>query len=117
MAGQPVDLKDDNFAATVASGVTLVNFWADWCGPCRRLAPTIEALAETYRDRAIVCKVNVDAAADLARRYGIRGIPAVLVFHEGREVERLVGLQPASAYARALDALAEDADAEAGTDG
>jgi thioredoxin 1 len=87
----------------------LVDFYADWCGPCRMLAPTIEKLAQEYQGRAIVAKVNVDSLPALAGRYGIQGIPAVLVFDKGREVQRLVGLRPQSDYAKTLDKLAGQA--------
>lgn len=84
----------------------LVDFYADWCGPCRQLAPTIEELARNYDGRAIAAKVNVDRLPELAGRYGISGIPAVVFFEKGREVQRLIGGQPKSAYANVLDGLA-----------
>ena len=83
----------------------LVDFYSDSCPPCRQLAPTIDALAEEYDGRALLCKVNVERATDLAQRYGIQGIPAVVFFSGGQEVERLVRLQPRSAYTDALDKL------------
>ena len=83
----------------------LVDFYADWCGPCRMLAPTIEKLAKQYEGRVAVCKVNVDHLGQVAGRYGIQGIPAVLVFDKGKEVQRLVGLRPASDYTKVLDKL------------
>ncbi len=97
----------EDFDARVlrASQPVLVDFYADWCGPCRTLAPTIEKLAERYAGRAVVVKVNVDRLSELAGRYGIQGIPAVLFFHAGKEVERLVGAQPERAYSEVLDRL------------
>lgn len=83
----------------------LVDFYADWCGPCRMLAPTIEKLAKEYQGRVIVCKVNVDNLSSVAGQYGIQGIPAVLVFDKGKEVERLVGVRSQSEYAKVLDGL------------
>jgi thioredoxin 1 len=83
----------------------LVDFYADWCGPCRMLAPTIEKLAKEYQGRAIIAKVNVDSLPAIAGQYGIRGIPAVLVFDKGQEVQRLVGLRPQGDYAKVLDGL------------
>jgi thioredoxin 1 len=85
----------------------LVDFYADWCGPCRMLAPTIENLAKQYEGRVVVAKVNVDHVGQVASRYGIQGIPAVVVFDKGKEVQRLVGLRPAGDYAKVLDKLVE----------
>jgi thioredoxin 1 len=84
----------------------LVDFYAAWCGPCRNLAPTIEKIARQYEGRALVYKVNVDRLSPLAGRYGVENIPAVLFFRDGKEVQRLIGVQPAGAYARVLDRLA-----------
>jgi thioredoxin 1 len=83
----------------------LVDFYANWCGPCRMLAPTIEKLAQQYNGRVVVVKVNVDQLGQVASRYGIQGIPAVLVFDKGKEVQRLVGLQSAGHYTEVLDKL------------
>jgi thioredoxin 1 len=88
-----------------ANQPVLVDFYADWCGPCRMLAPTIEKLAQDFPGRVIVVKLNVDDLSTVASRYGIQGIPAVLVFNQGKEVQRLVGLQPANAYTKVLDKL------------
>ena len=85
----------------------LVDLYSDNCPPCRMLAPTIEKLAERYRGRALVCKVSLDGGmnVELARRYGIRGIPTVLFFHGGKEVDRYVGLREEEDYASVLDRL------------
>ena len=83
----------------------LADFYSDHCPPCRQLAPTIGKLAEKYRGRAVVCKVSTDAAPQLARSHGIRGIPAVLFFDGSKEMGRLVGLQPQQAYERVLDKI------------
>jgi len=92
-------------AVLKADKPVLVDFYADWCGPCRMLAPTIEKLAQQYEGRAVVAKVNVDNLASVAGRYGIQGIPAVLIFNQGKEVQRLVGLRSAGEYTRVLDKL------------
>ncbi len=83
----------------------LVDFYSDSCGPCRMLAPTIETLAREYEGRALVYKVDVAHLPQLANRYGIQGIPAVLFFHKGKEAERLIGLRPQREYAQVLDRL------------
>jgi thioredoxin 1 len=69
----------------------LVDFWAEWCPPCRMLAPTVEAVAEQYADSADVVKLNVDENPSTAGAYGIKGIPTLILFREGKEVERVVG--------------------------
>lgn len=72
----------------------LIDFWAPWCGPCRMLAPIVAQIAEEYDGKAKVCKVNVDEEPGLAQRFGITGIPTVLVFKNGRLTDTLVGLRP-----------------------
>lgn len=76
----------------------LVDFWADWCGPCRMLAPVVEKLADKYDGRVAVGKVNVDDQAELAGQYGVQSIPTVILFKDGREAARTVGVQPQPAY-------------------
>jgi thioredoxin 1 len=85
----------------------LADFYSDGCPPCRRLAPTIEKLAEKYRDRAVVCKINTDVAPQLARQFGIRSIPAVLFFANGQETQRIIGLKSQSAYENILNQALE----------
>ncbi|HXQ38689.1 MAG TPA: thioredoxin, partial [Anaerolineales bacterium] len=70
----------------------LVDFWAEWCGPCRTLAPVVEAIAEQYGDAARVVKLNVDDSPAVAQRYGIHGIPTLILFQDGVEKERIVGV-------------------------
>lgn len=83
----------------------LVDFWADWCMPCRMLAPTIEQIDELYAGRITVAKVNVDEQPELAERYQIQSIPTILIFHKGKLVDTQVGLRSAEAYTKRLDAL------------
>jgi len=101
----------EDFDARVlgAQQPVLVDFYSNGCGPCRMLAPTIEKLAEEYAGKAVVLKVNVDRLPQLAGQYGIQGIPAVLFFQQGKQVERLIGLRPQDAYSEVLDRLIAEA--------
>ena len=86
-----------------AAPLAMVDFWASWCGPCKMLSRTVEALAEQYEGKALVCKVNVDEEPDLARRFGVMSIPTVVFLKNGREFDRKVGLMPAEAFTQVLD--------------
>lgn len=90
--GNAVVLTEDNFKAEVASGITLVDFWAEWCGPCRMITPILEGLAEEYEGKAKIAKVNVDEAGGLAQEYAVTAIPTLLIMKDGEEVKRFVGV-------------------------
>ncbi len=90
-------------AAAAQGGVMLVDFWADWCGPCRMLTPVIEKLAEAYDGRVIVGKVNVDEEPMLAQSFGVMSIPNIVILKDGKEVDRLVGVQPLRNFMARLD--------------
>jgi thioredoxin 1 len=81
----------------------LVDFWAEWCAPCRMIAPTIEAIATQYSGRAAVVKVNVDENPGIAQRYGIKGIPTLILFREGKEEERIVGATSKESLTRLVE--------------
>ena len=101
-----VHFNKEGFEKALASGQTvLVDFWAGWCGPCKMLAPTIEAIGEQYEGKAIIGKIDVDEEQELAIRYGVMSIPTVIFFKNGAEVERKVGVMPAQVYTDVLDKL------------
>jgi len=96
--------KTSEFDAAVnAAPLAMVDFWASWCGPCKMLSPTIEALAGQYDGKAVVGKVNVDEEPELARRFNVMNIPTVVFMKNGQEFDRKVGLMPAGAYTEILD--------------
>ena len=97
-------LTEGAFDKAISQGVALVDFWATWCGPCKMLTPVIEELGGKYEGRAVIAKVDVDAEPNLARRFGVMSVPTVILFKDGAEIDRKVGVMPADAYTQALDA-------------
>ena len=91
-------------AVIKAADPVLVDFWAPWCGPCKMIAPELEAVAAEYEGKAVVVKVNVDENQPLAQKFGIMGIPTMIVFKNGAEVNRIVGFRPKKEIAAAIDA-------------
>lgn len=84
-------LNDSNFDQSTASGVVLVDFWAEWCGPCRAVAPVLEAMAKEYEGKVTICKVNIDENPEVPAKFGIRSIPTFVILNNGEEVDRAVG--------------------------
>ena len=98
-------LTDANFDQTVNQSAQpiLVDFWAEWCGPCRRLAPTVDALASEFDGRATVAKLNVDENPNVPGRFAVRGIPTLLLFKEGQLAETIVGLRAKEDIAQMIE--------------
>jgi thioredoxin 1 len=94
--GKPVTVTDTSFGNEIEEnqGLSLVDFWAAWCGPCRMVAPIMEQIAEEYAGRVKVAKVDVDANQETAARFNIRSIPSILFFKDGRHVDTVVGAVP-----------------------
>jgi len=103
--GKYIELTNENFEATVAEGVTMVDFWAPWCGPCRMIAPVVEELAEEFDGKAKITKVNTDEQQDIAVKYGIRSIPTIMFFKDGEMVEQMVGAASKQAFADKINSL------------
>ena len=97
-----VHLTSGNFDEVTGSGRTLVDFWASWCGPCRMVAPIIEDLAAENDGSLTVAKVDVDNEGTLASRYGVQSIPTVILFEDGAELKRFIGVQPKEIYQAAI---------------
>jgi thioredoxin 1 len=98
------DTSDASFQSEIlqGSGLKMVDFWAEWCGPCRMLAPTIQSLAEEYSGKVQVYKMNVDENPDTPTQFHIRGIPTVILFKDGKAVDQLVGNQPKDVFVQAI---------------
>jgi thioredoxin 1 len=103
MSTEPFHVTDQNFDQTINSNKTvLIDFWATWCGPCRALAPTIVELANEYAGKALIGKLDVDANPETAEKFQVFSIPTMILFKDGKEVDRLVGLCPKSKITDAL---------------
>jgi len=102
-----LEITDANFEEVVlkSSQPVLVDFWAEWCGPCRMLGPIIEELSSDYNGKAVIGKVDVDSNQKFAAQFGVRNIPTVLIFKDGELVNRQVGVSHKNVYADYIDAL------------
>ncbi|MBN1915209.1 MAG: thioredoxin [Parachlamydiales bacterium] len=89
-------LTDDNFEESIKKGVALVDFYASWCGPCRMLAPIIEELAAHFSGKALIGKLDIDSEQKTAMKYRVTSVPTVILFKEGKEVQRVIGLRDAA---------------------
>ena len=102
-----LEITSNNFEELVLKNdkPVLIDFWAEWCGPCRMVAPVIDELSNDYEGKAIVGKVNVDNEQEISSRFGIRNIPTILFFKNGEVVDKNVGLSPKKDLAQKLDSL------------
>jgi thioredoxin 1 len=101
-----LEITDANFEEMVAKSTkpVLLDFWAEWCGPCRMVGPVVEELSKDYDGKAVVGKVNVDSNPNISMQFGIRNIPTILFFKDGKVVDKQVGAVPKSVLAGKLDA-------------
>jgi thioredoxin 1 len=101
-----IEITDDNFEDVVLKSdkPVLVDFWAEWCGPCRMVGPVVEELSKEYEGKAVIGKVNVDQNSNISSNYGIRNIPTLLYFKNGILVDKQVGVVPKATLAAKLDA-------------
>ncbi len=102
-----IEVTDANFEEVVvnAGKPAIVDFWAEWCGPCRMIGPIVKELSEEYGDKIVVAKMDVDSSPMTPGKYGIRNIPTILFFKDGDLSDKQVGVVPKTALARKLDAL------------
>ena len=99
-----LEITDANFGETIQSGVTLVDFWAPWCGPCQMQGPIVDKIAEAYEGRATIGKLNVDDNPETAATFGVMSIPTLILFKDGEKTEQFTGVQSEEKLKAALDA-------------
>lgn len=105
MAHKAVEITDANFEEVIQSDKpVLVDFWAEWCGPCKMIGPVVEELAGEYEGKAVVGKVNVDENASVSAKFGIRSIPTLLIFKNGQIVDKQIGAVPKAVLSKKLEA-------------
>ncbi len=101
-----IEITDENFAAEVAKGMpVIIDFWATWCGPCRRLAPVIEELAAQYDGKVVIGKCDIEENTELTDKFGIMNVPTVVFLKDGQEVDRLVGVAGKNVYEDKINSM------------
>ena len=98
MSKELVYLDDNNFQKTIAKGVSLVDFYADWCGPCRMIAPIIEELASEFHGKATIAKVDIEKAQTVTAEFQVTSIPTIILFKDGKEIKRIVGIRDKDSF-------------------
>jgi|TARA_B110000263_G_C15192304_1_gene456636 thioredoxin 1 len=103
----PVDVTDSTWEEAVMNSELpiLVDFWAEWCGPCKMIAPAVHDLAEEYAGKLNVAKVDIDNSPEIATKYGIRSIPALIFFKDGKPVDQVIGALPKGALKKKIDSV------------
>ncbi len=105
MAGKVKELTDSTFDLTTGTGITLVDFWAPWCPPCRAQGPIVEKIAESFDGKAVIAKMNVDEEGEAATKFGVSSIPTLIIMKDGKEMKRFVGLRQENELSDALKTL------------
>jgi thioredoxin 1 len=105
MAGAIAVVDDTNFESTISKGVTLVDFFANWCGPCRMITPIIEELAVNYSGKVNMVKLDVDQAQEATAKFNVTSIPTVILFKDGKEIKRVVGVRDKDAFTTMLNEI------------
>jgi thioredoxin 1 len=103
MSGNAKEISDDTFDNEVAEGISIVDFWAPWCGPCRMQGPILDELAQKMGDKVNILKLNVDESPGKAQEYGVMSIPTLILFKDGKNVKQFVGVQQAAALEEAIN--------------
>jgi len=107
--GKAIEINDSNFDQIIAGDQpVMIDFWADWCGPCKMIAPTVEELAAEFEGKAVVGKLDVQDNAQIPHRFGVRNIPTLLFFKNGQLVDKQVGVVPKAILAQKLNAAMEE---------